>query len=88
MVKEVASKQEIMQVTEQLPLCFGTIDTVTIQLKNVAAGANPMDLKRGIDKAVAKVVEASKVNHNQLAKYQKDRTVASVQPITILKLEN
>ncbi len=30
---------------------------VTTGLKNVAAGANPMDLKRGIDKAVAKVVE-------------------------------
>ncbi|MBO7660371.1 MAG: chaperonin GroEL, partial [Bacteroidaceae bacterium] len=29
----------------------------TTGLKNVAAGANPMDLKRGIDKAVAKVVE-------------------------------
>ena len=30
---------------------------VSVGLKNVAAGANPMDLKRGIDKAVAKVVE-------------------------------
>ncbi|HSH19992.1 MAG TPA: chaperonin GroEL, partial [Draconibacterium sp.] len=31
---------------------------ITVGLKNVAAGANPMDLKRGIDKAVAKVVES------------------------------
>ena len=30
---------------------------INVGLKNVAAGANPMDLKRGIDKAVAKVVE-------------------------------
>ena len=30
---------------------------VNVGLKNVTAGANPMDLKRGIDKAVAKVVE-------------------------------
>ena len=30
---------------------------VGVGLKNVAAGANPMDLKKGIDKAVAKVVE-------------------------------
>ncbi len=30
---------------------------LTVGLKNVTAGANPMDLKRGIDKAVAKVVE-------------------------------
>src|SRR5881396_3203634 len=33
---------------------------VTEGLKNVAAGANPMDLKRGIDKAVDKIVEALK----------------------------
>ena len=31
-----------------------------VGLKNVTAGANPMDLKRGIDKAVAKVVESIK----------------------------
>lgn len=31
---------------------------VGVGLKNVTAGANPMDLKRGIDKAVAKVVES------------------------------
>ena len=30
---------------------------VNVGLKNVTAGANPMDLKRGIDKAVAAVVE-------------------------------
>ncbi|MBO5679438.1 MAG: chaperonin GroEL, partial [Bacteroidaceae bacterium] len=30
---------------------------VNVGIKNVTAGANPMDLKRGIDKAVAKVVE-------------------------------
>jgi chaperonin GroEL len=30
---------------------------ISVGLKNVTAGANPMDLKRGIDKAVAKVVE-------------------------------
>ncbi len=35
---------------------------VTEGLKNVTAGANPMDLKRGIDKAVAKVVEHIKEN--------------------------
>ncbi len=38
-------------------------------IKNVAAGANPMDLKRGIDKAVAAIVENLKKqsqNHQQL----------------------
>jgi chaperonin GroEL len=48
-------------------------------LKNVAAGANPMDLKRGIDKAVAKVVEniksqSEKVDNN----YEKIEQVATV----------
>ncbi|ATA77445.1 chaperonin GroEL [Capnocytophaga canimorsus] len=57
MVKEVASK------TNDLAGDGTTTATVLAQaivkegLKNVAAGANPMDLKRGIDKAVAKVVE-------------------------------
>ena len=35
---------------------------VNVGLKNVTAGANPMDLKRGIDKAVAAVVEYIKAN--------------------------
>ena len=52
---------------------------VTNGLKNVAAGANPMDLKRGIDKAVAKVVEniksqSEKVDDN----YDKIEQVATV----------
>ena len=33
---------------------------VNVGIKNVTAGANPMDLKRGIDKAVTKVVESIK----------------------------
>jgi chaperonin GroEL len=57
MVKEVASK------TADVAGDGTTTATVLAQsiigegLKNVAAGANPMDLKRGIDKAVATVVE-------------------------------
>ena len=57
MVKEVASK------TADIAGDGTTTATVLAQaiisegLKNVAAGANPMDLKRGIDKAVEKVVE-------------------------------
>jgi len=56
MVKEVASK------TNDLAGDGTTTATVLAQaivkegLKNVAAGANPMDLKRGIDKAVQKIV--------------------------------
>src|ERR1044072_4210268 len=37
-------------------------------LKNVAAGANPMDLKRGIDLAVAKVVENLKSQSQEIGR--------------------
>ena len=48
-------------------------------LKNVAAGANPMDLKRGIDKAVATVVESIKAQSEPVASdYQKIEQVATV----------
>ena len=48
-------------------------------LKNVAAGANPMDLKRGIDKAVAAVVESIKKQSEPVAAdYQKIEQVATV----------
>ena len=48
-------------------------------LKNVAAGANPMDLKRGIDKAVAAVVESIKTQSEPVASdYQKIEQVATV----------
>ena len=48
-------------------------------LKNVAAGANPMDLKRGIDKAVATVVDCIKQQSEPVAAdYQKIEQVATV----------
>ena len=48
-------------------------------LKNVAAGANPMDLKRGIDKAVTAVVESIKKQSEPVASdYQKIEQVATV----------
>ena len=51
----------------------------TAGLKNVAAGANPMDLKRGIDKAVAKVVEHVKAQSEQVGdNYEKIEQVATV----------
>ena len=47
--------------------------------KNVAAGANPMDLKRGIDKAVAAVVESIKKQSEPVASdYHKIEQVAAV----------
>ncbi|MCR5696481.1 MAG: chaperonin GroEL [Marinilabiliaceae bacterium] len=57
MVKEVASKtgDDAGDGTTTATVLAQKI--VSIGIKNVTAGANPMDLKRGIDKAVAKVVE-------------------------------
>lgn len=52
---------------------------VTEGLKNVTAGANPMDLKRGIDKAVAKVVDFIKENAEVVGNnYDKIEQVATV----------
>ncbi len=52
---------------------------VTEGLKNVTAGANPMDLKRGIDKAVNKVVDFIKENAEQVDdNYDKIEQVATV----------
>jgi chaperonin GroEL len=60
MVKEVASKtnDDAGDGTTTATVLAQAI--VNVGLKNVTAGANPMDLKRGIDKAVIKVVDALK----------------------------
>jgi chaperonin GroEL len=57
MVKEVASKTSDVAGDGTTTATVLAQAIVTAGLKNVAAGANPMDLKRGIDKAVEKVVE-------------------------------
>ncbi len=57
MVKEVASKTADVAGDGTTTATVLAQAIVTAGLKNVAAGANPMDLKRGIDKAVTKVVE-------------------------------
>ncbi|MFV0291393.1 MAG: chaperonin GroEL [Mangrovibacterium sp.] len=60
MVKEVASKtgDDAGDGTTTATVLAQAI--VNVGLKNVTAGANPMDLKRGIDKAVARVVDCIK----------------------------
>jgi len=60
LVKEVASKtgEDAGDGTTTATVLAQSI--INVGLKNVTAGANPMDLKRGIDKAVAKVVESLK----------------------------
>ena len=79
MVKEVASK------TNDIAGDGTTTATVLAQaivregLKNVAAGANPMDLKRGIDKAVTAVVENLKSQSQEVGdSTDKVKQVASV----------
>ncbi|MFB0498421.1 MULTISPECIES: chaperonin GroEL [unclassified Mucilaginibacter] len=57
MVKEVASKTADIAGDGTTTATVLAQAIVTAGIKNVAAGANPMDLKRGIDKAVASVVE-------------------------------
>jgi chaperonin GroEL len=56
MVKEVASKTADIAGDGTTTATVLAQAIITSGLKNVAAGANPMDLKRGIDKAVAEVV--------------------------------
>ncbi|MBV6880153.1 chaperonin GroEL [Epilithonimonas ginsengisoli] len=79
MVKEVASK------TNDIAGDGTTTATVLAQaivregLKNVAAGANPMDLKRGIDKAVLAVVENLKSQSQEVGNNsEKIKQVASI----------
>jgi len=57
MLKEVASKTADAAGDGTTTATVLAQAIVTAGLKNVAAGANPMDLKRGIDKAVALVVD-------------------------------
>lgn len=79
MVKEVASKtgDDAGDGTTTATVLAQSI--VTVGLKNVAAGANPMDLKRGIDKAVIKVVESLKNQSQNVGDdYAKIESVAKV----------
>ncbi len=66
LVKEVASKtgDDAGDGTTTATLLAQAI--INTGLKNVAAGANPMDVKRGIDKAVAKVVECIKAQAQEV----------------------
>jgi chaperonin GroEL len=79
MVKEVASR------TNDLAGDGTTTATILAQsifstgLKNVTAGANPMDLKRGIDKAVLKVVESLRTQTEEVGdNNDKIKQIASI----------
>ena len=79
LVKEVASKtgDDAGDGTTTATVLAQAI--VAEGLKNVTAGASPMDIKRGIDKAVAKVVESIKSQAEKVGdNYDKIEQVASV----------
>ncbi len=78
LVKEVATK------TNDVAGDGTTTATVLAQalihegLRNVTAGANPMALKRGIDKAVASVVESIRVQSKEISSKEEISQVASI----------
>ena len=79
LLKEVASKtsEDAGDGTTTATVLAQAI--VNVGLKNVTAGANPMDLKRGIDKAVAEVVKSIANQSKQVGDdYNKIEQVATV----------
>ncbi len=81
MVKEVASKtgDDAGDGTTTATVLAQSI--INVGMKNVTAGANPMDIKRGIDKAVEKVVESlakqAKVIGDDLSKIEQVASISA-----------
>ena len=90
MVKEVASKTNEQAGDGTTTATVLAQAIINVGLKNVTAGANPMDLKRGIDKAVAAVVanlkKQSKKVGNDYSKIEQVGTVSANNDGTIGKL--
>ncbi|MBR4809913.1 MAG: chaperonin GroEL [Bacteroidales bacterium] len=79
MVKEVASKTNEQAGDGTTTATVLAQAIINVGLKNVTAGANPMDLKRGIDKAVATVVDSLKGQSKQVGSdYSKVEQVGTV----------
>lgn len=79
LVKEVASKTGDQAGDGTTTATVLAQAIVNVGLKNVAAGANPMDLKRGIDKAVSKVVEGVKAQSEEVGDdFEKIENVARI----------
>ena len=90
LVKEVASKTGDQAGDGTTTATVLAQAIVGVGLKNVAAGANPMDLKRGIDKAVSAVVanikEQSEVVGNDFDKIEQVATISANNDAEIGKL--
>jgi len=79
MVREVASKTADKAGDGTTTATLLAQSIIRVGLKNVTAGANPMDLKRGIDKAVDKVIESLKKQTKQVGDdFNKIEQVATV----------
>ncbi len=78
MVKEVASKTADVAGDGTTTATVLAQAMVTAGLKNVASGANPMDLKRGMDKAVSAVVQHLKEISKSCTKNDQIKQVASI----------
>ena len=83
MVKEVASKTNDIAGDGTTPATILAQSIVRTGLKNVTAGANPMDLKRGIDKAVAEVVK-----HLQKMSQKVGDSVEKIQQVATISANN
>ena len=90
MVKEVASKTNEQAGDGTTTATVLAQAIINVGIKNVTAGANPMDLKRGIDKAVAAVVTELKKQSQQvggdISKIEQVGTVSANNDGTIGKL--
>ena len=90
MVKEVASKTADVAGDGTTTATVLAQSIINEGLRNVAAGANPMDLKRGIDKAVSTVVENLKAQSEKVGsdnkKIEQVATISANSDSTIGKL--
>ncbi len=79
MVKEVASKTNDLAGDGTTTATVLAQSIVTTGLKNVTAGANPMDLKRGVEKAVQEVIKSLKKQTKEVGDHhEKIEQVAAV----------
>jgi len=78
LIKEVASKTADSAGDGTTTAALLTQSIFTYGIKNVAAGANPMDLKRGIDKAVIKIVENLKNDSRKISDSKEIEQVATI----------
>ena len=81
LVKEAASKTNDVAGDGTTPATLLAQQIVTAGMKNITAGANPMQMKVGIDKAVASVLE-------QLAKLKKDVKESDWQSVATISAQN